>query len=143
MGIMGVAIDLLLANGFPLGAPLSWPWTDPGSVLGDFSDGIGSVDDCTNRRPQSHRGIFWHLGCSFRFCARFCLALLSLGWLAFVANAHKVGIRTFRNQLRIWQAFKFVIRSTKMAAVLEALPGPYPKGPTQLSASIKGLGLSG
>ena len=60
------------------------------SSLWDFSDGIGSVDDCTDRGPKSHGCIFWHLGCSFRCCAWFCDALLSLGWLAFVANAHKV-----------------------------------------------------
>ena len=37
MGIMGVAIDFLLANGLPLGAPLSCPWTGSGSVFGDLA----------------------------------------------------------------------------------------------------------
>ena len=129
MGIMGVAIDLFLANGFPLGASLSYPWTGPYPVSWDFSDGIGYVGDRTDRRPKSDRGIFWHLERSFRFCAWFCWILLSLGWLALLANAHKVGARTFRSQLRIWQGFKFVIRFTRMIAGLEALHGPYLKGP--------------
>ena len=39
----------------------------------------------------------------------------------------------------MWQAFKFVIRFTRMALELRALPGPYPKRLTQLSALIRGL----
>ena len=108
MGIMDVAIDLLLANGFlwvrrcrALGQARFNPW--------GFCDGIGSIDDCTDRGPKSHGCIFWHLGCSFRCCAWFCHGLLSLGWLAFVANAHKVGFEPF-GIARMWQAFKFVIR---------------------------------
>jgi hypothetical protein len=43
----------------------------------------------------------------------------------------------------MWRAFRFVIRFTRIAVGLEALPGPYSKRPTQHSAPIKGLDESG
>ena len=70
MGIMGVAIDLFLANG-SLWCAVVVPWRAPVQSLGILAM-VLALSMIAPIGAQSHRGIFWHLG-YLRFCARFAM----------------------------------------------------------------------